>query len=157
MNSQRLKQEAQVRKGLLHVLCMYMVTFSLVFVWDSWVCECLWFLCLLLGSFLSVGLPCLILIWYSSLNFYFIFFYVLFYLRETCSFLMRERKGMDSNEREGREQLKGLEGGETIFRIYMRKESIFNKMKKRYWPFHIPQIIILGIYILTKSEHNKIS
>lgn len=39
--------------GMNQVLCIYIIVFSLVFSWDTWVCEwaCLWFECLLLGLF----------------------------------------------------------------------------------------------------------
>jgi hypothetical protein len=41
---------------------------------------------------------------------------------------MRDRKGVDPNRRGSKEELGGVEGGETIFRIYyMRKKSIFNR------------------------------
>ena len=52
------------------------------------------------------------------------------YLLEACSFLMRDRKGVDLDGRRGGEELGGVEGGETIIRIYyVRKKSIFNKRK----------------------------
>jgi hypothetical protein len=52
---------------------------------------------------------------------------------------MRGRKGVDMKGRggckgrwDGREDLRGVEGGETIIRIYcVRKESIFSKRKKK--------------------------
>ena len=52
--------------GLHQVLCVYIMTSSLVFLWDSWMCEwvCLWFLCLVLGSFTSVGSFCAILMYW---------------------------------------------------------------------------------------------
>ena len=61
-----------------------------------------------------------------------IFYFVIFgcYLLEACSFLMRDRKGVDLEGRRGGEDLGRVEGEETIIRIYyMRKESIFNKRK----------------------------
>lgn len=43
---------------------------------------------------------------------------------------MRDRKGVDSEGREGWEELGGVERGKTIIRIYyVIKESIFNKRK----------------------------
>ena len=49
---------------------------------------------------------------------------------EACSFLMRDGKGEYLEKRE-MGVLGGVEGGETIIRIYcMRKESIFNKNKQ---------------------------
>lgn len=52
------------------------------------------------------------------------------YLVETYSFLMRDRKKVDPDERGGEEELTGAEGGETLIRRdYMTKESIFDKRK----------------------------
>jgi hypothetical protein len=49
-------------------------------------------------------------------------------LLEACSFLVRDRKGVDLERRESGEELGGARGGETIVRRYcMRIESIFNK------------------------------
>lgn len=51
-----------------------------------------------------------------------------FYFLEDCSILMRDKKGP---ELEGCRGTGGVEGRETIARIYhMRKESIFNNRKK---------------------------
>lgn len=48
---------------------------------------------------------------------------------------MRARKGVDPEGRGGGEELGGEEGGKTIIRIYcMRKDSIFNKRKKKSLP-----------------------
>lgn len=45
---------------------------------------------------------------------------------------MRDRKGVDTDGRGCVEELGGVEGGETIFRLYcVRKKSMFNKRKKR--------------------------
>lgn len=53
------------------------------------------------------------------------------YLYEVCSFLLRNRKGMDLDDRGGREELRGAEGGEPVVRKYcMRKETIYNKKGK---------------------------
>jgi hypothetical protein len=61
--------------------------------------------------------------------FYFVVF--CFYLLETCSFLMRERKGVEPKVKGGREQLGGLKRGKIVFRLYcMRKESMANKREK---------------------------
>ena len=50
-------------------------------------------------------------------------------LLESYSFLMRNRKGV--NLEGSGEKVGGVEGQETVLRIYcMRKESIFNKRKK---------------------------
>lgn len=42
----------------------------------------------------------------------------------------RDRKGMDANEKRGREKLGGVWGGKTIIRINSIKKSIFSKRKK---------------------------
>lgn len=39
MNSQILKHRARGCMGLYQVLCVYVRAFSLLFLWDSWVCE----------------------------------------------------------------------------------------------------------------------
>jgi hypothetical protein len=46
-------------------------------------------------------------------------FYFAMHLLEACSFLMRDRKGVDeeTNEREAGDILKGVDGGETVIRI----------------------------------------
>ena len=52
------------------------------------------------------------------------------FLLEACSFLMKDRKGVDLEERGGGEELGRVEERETIIRKYcLRKESIFNKSK----------------------------
>jgi hypothetical protein len=59
-----------------------------------------------------------------------IVYFVVFgcYFSDACSFLMRDRKGMDPEGRGGREELGGVEGEVYIIRIdCMRKKSIFNK------------------------------
>lgn len=39
---------------------------------------------------------------------------------------------MDTDGRGGVEECEGVEGGETVFKLYcMRKKSMFNKRKKR--------------------------
>lgn len=40
---------------------------------------------------------------------------------------MRERKGVDLEERGGKEELGGIEEGETIISIYCVRKNIFNK------------------------------
>lgn len=41
---------------------------------------------------------------------------------------MRDRKGVDSDSRGGKEDLGAIEGGETVIKIYcMKKESISDK------------------------------
>lgn len=62
-----------------------------------------------------------------------IVYFVVFgcYFSDACSFLMRDRKGMDPEGRGGREELGGVEGEVYIIRIdCMRKKSIFNKREK---------------------------
>lgn len=44
---------------------------------------------------------------------------------------MRNRFGVDSDGKEGGEQLRGVEGGKTVFRLCCRrKESMINKKEK---------------------------
>ena len=57
----------------------------------------------------------------------FIFYFFMFgsYLLEACS-LKRDGKGVDLKGRGGDEKGGGVEGGESIIRIYcLRKESVF--------------------------------
>lgn len=47
---------------------------------------------------------------------------------EACSLQIRGRKGMVPDGRRAKEELGGVEGGETVIRTYcMRKEALFNK------------------------------
>ena len=58
------------------------------------------------------------------------FYFVMFvcYLFESCSSVMRGRKEVDLEEREGGNELRGIKGHETIISRYcMRKGPIFNK------------------------------
>ena len=51
------------------------------------------------------------------------------YLLEACSFLMIDRKGVDPEKRRGGEELGGVQGRESIIRVYcIKKDSIFNKI-----------------------------
>lgn len=59
-----------------------------------------------------------------------IFYFVMFcyYLLGACSFLMRDRKGMDRDGRRCGEELGDIQGRETVIRIYcMRKGSTIIK------------------------------
>lgn len=61
---------------------------------------------------------------------YFVLLY--YYLLEACSFIVRDRTGMDPDERGGGEELKGTDRKETIIRIYhVKNESILNKRKNQ--------------------------
>lgn len=66
--------------------------------------------------------------------FYFIFLYFILFdchLLESCSFLMKDRKGVYLEGRGGEGNPGELEVGESITRIYcMRKKSVFNKREK---------------------------
>ena len=51
------------------------------------------------------------------------------YLLEACSFLMTDRKGVDPEKRRGGEELGGVQGRESIIRVYcIKKDSILNKI-----------------------------
>ena len=69
------------------------------------------------------------------------------YLLEACSFLMRDRKGVDLEGRRGGKELGGVVGGETIVMIYyMTKEYIFNKRKTFYklsWSLRMLSLFVL--------------
>lgn len=55
-----------------------------------------------------------------------------FYLLEACSFLVRDRRGVDLEGRRGGERTGRDRRGETVFRLHcMRKESMFNKREKK--------------------------
>lgn len=63
--------------------------------------------------------------------FIFLYFRLLFYPWEVYLFSKEKQKG-SSDRRRGREQVGGIEEGETVIRIYYgRKKSISNKRKKR--------------------------
>ena len=71
-------------------------------------------MCLLLGSFPSIGLPCLTLrLFYLIICFCFVLGY---YLLEAGSFLMRDRKRVDLDGRGSMEALAGVDGGQTVIR-----------------------------------------
>lgn len=102
-------REHRVHMGLHHVFCIYTVSFNLVLLWDSWMWKWvdLWFLCFFFGLFnFSVGFSCPTLIWWFM--FYLIILYfVMFccYLLVAFYFLLRDRKGVDPNKREDREEM----------------------------------------------------
>ena len=54
MNTQRLKHQEWAYKGLHQITCIYIKAFSLVFLWNTWVCERMshWLLCLPSGYIL---------------------------------------------------------------------------------------------------------
>lgn len=83
----------------------------------------LWFLCLLFGSFPSVGLSYPTSMW-SFLSYLILFYFVIFsvpFKGETGRKWIRVVGEMGRN----------WEGGETVIRIgCLRKKSIFNKMRK---------------------------
>jgi hypothetical protein len=49
---------------------------------------------------------------------------------EACSFVMRSRQEVDLEGRGGGKKLRGVEGKETIIRIYCIRKNVFNKWKK---------------------------
>lgn len=54
-----------------------------------------------------------------------------FSISKACSSLMKDKKGVVLEEKEGGEEPRGVERGEIIIRIpCMRKESIFHKREK---------------------------
>lgn len=56
---------------------------------------------------------------------------ILLFLEKPICFLLRDRKGVASDEGESGEDLGGVEGGVTVIRIdYMKNKSIFNKRGK---------------------------
>ena len=107
--------------------CIYNAAFTLVSLWDSWMCEPvgLWLLCLLLGSFHSAGMPCPVSMWWVLL-YLIIFHCVMFgcHLSEPCSFLMRNRKGSG-----GMRRWRGTGIGDIIW----KKNNLFSiKGKKEH-------------------------
>ena len=116
--------------GLYQYLYTYIIASSLGFLWDSWVCRWidLWFLCLLLGLLfhLFIALSSLDVMVFV-LSYYTLFCHVGWCLLKACSFLMRDRKGVDSEGRGDREELEGVRGRITGIKIYyIRKDSLFN-------------------------------
>jgi hypothetical protein len=63
------------------------------------------------------------------------FCFILLLSLEASSF--RDIKGVESEGREGGEELGGIEGGKTVIRIYdVTKESVFNKRKNNILYIH---------------------
>lgn len=71
-------------------------------------------------SFFSLGsFSCLVVLLYSNFFVFVLFhFMVLLLLRCQLWFLRRDRKGVDLHGMWGEEELAGVEGGNTIIRIY---------------------------------------
>jgi hypothetical protein len=93
--------------SLHQVFCGYIIAFSVVFLWGSWVWErvSLWFLLLLLGSFPSVSLPGPTSMWwflFYVITFCFICLYicccVLLLILRSLFFSNKEKKRMDLEE-----------------------------------------------------------
>lgn len=82
-------------------------------------------------SFPSLGLPCsAFMSWFFVLSYYTLSCYFFFSLRSSF-FLMRDRKGIESEGRQGEKELEGAERGKTVIKIKcVTKESIFNKREK---------------------------
>lgn len=47
---------------------------------------------------------------------------------------MRDRKGVDADGRRDGEELRGIEEGEIIIRLYCMKKNVFNKREKEKKP-----------------------
>ena len=47
------------------------------------------------------------------------------YLLEACSFLIRDRKGVDPDRMGGGEELRGVKGGEAVIRIFCMRTKIY--------------------------------
>lgn len=134
-NAQKLKQQTQsLQKSApgppLRYYSFHFCTFmGLLSVWMS---ESLIFVSSL-GA-LSFVLVCLVQLQYDG--FCFLLFITLYslmfccYLLEACSFLMRDRKGLDPDGRGSREELGWTEGEKTVTRICRVKKSIFSKRRK---------------------------
>lgn len=111
-NSQRLKQCAHACIDLQQVLYKHIMSFSLLFVWDFWVCEqvALGILCLILGSFLSSGLLCPTVMWeFSYMLLYNILSWFVIFLKPI---LFNWEIELDPESNDGREELGELVGGE---------------------------------------------
>lgn len=108
--------------GVYHVLYVYTIAFLLRSLWDSW------------NTWVSdsFAFSWTFFLLFGFLFFYFILFcYVLLSLRSLLFSYERQRE-VEPDGREGREELEGLEGDQTVIGIYcLREESIFNEMKKK--------------------------
>lgn len=106
MSSQSLKQQIQDLICQYQVFCIYVIVFSLVFLWDTWVWEhmsvCLLDLFFGLFSSYCVALSNTgVIVFISSYYIYFVMFGC--YVLEAFYFLMRGRKGIDLEDRLGGE------------------------------------------------------
>lgn len=129
MSSQRLKQQRKNIHG--STPGPLFIAFNLAFSWDFWICELvvLWLLCPLLGFFHL--LSSLLWLQCDTFLFYLVYFILLFmfscYLLLACSFLTRERGKEKAGRGEGVEWTqRGKKEGETLIRIYCKKERIYS-------------------------------
>lgn len=104
----------------LPVLYIHSIAFSLMFIWDSWVCKCVR-LCIYISCAFSwiifLLFACFVLFQCVSfvLSYYILFYYTS--LEVGLSFLMRNRKGMDIDRRGSGKELGEAEGGERVIGI----------------------------------------
>ena len=95
----------------------------------------LWFLCLLLGSFHSVGLSCPIVVWYFL--FYLILFVYILLLHFSSfyflfCFVFNDRKGIDLDRRKDGKEMGGIEElGNHNQDILCEKRIYFQKKIRR--------------------------
>lgn len=75
----------------------------------------------------------LLLIWFYCFIFFFGFFFFGFFICFFCNFLLlRDWKKLGLDGREDEDELRGVEKGRTVSRIYcMREESMFNKREQK--------------------------
>lgn len=104
-----------------NVFCVYSMIFTLVFLWDSWLCEWVdpWFLWIVSFSFPFVDLSFPPLTCSFLLYFYiiiFILYYVIFPWKPVC--LLWETKVGHLNGRDGEEKLEEVQGRNTMIKIY---------------------------------------
>lgn len=111
--------------SILQVFCVYIMSSSFEFLWDSWECDCVClcmcmnFLCFFFGS-----LSCSDVLKFVCFLFY-------YYSLDVCLLSNERRKGVDLDRQGGGEKLGGVRGEETIFPEYsVLKKFYFNKRKK---------------------------